>query len=356
MKVVFIANAAAVHTQRWANAIRPHVDDLLVLSERPGKIDGCRVVNLQLVNSRGNKFRTLFYKIRYLFRAWWLLVQEKPDIIHVHYLRADSSILAYLFFPRVIISVWGSDVTRDSGFISLVRFYRRMALSRAAVVTATTQFLAQRTRPYLSTDKPIHVIPFGVSLDHFRSSRGSQRTAAVPMRIGYVKHLRDIYGPDILLKAVSRLRNAATVEIVGDGPLYDSLVKLCADLGLHNVTFHGFIPQERLPHFLNSIDLFVMPTRVPEAFGVAAVEAQAMGIPVVASRIGGIGEAVSDGETGILVTPDDPDALAEAIDRLIEDPALYFRLSRRCRDWVTDKFDWNGNVQQMVDLYRELAP
>jgi glycosyltransferase involved in cell wall biosynthesis len=91
-----------------------------------------------------------------------------------------------------------------------------------------------------------------------------------------------------------------------------------------------------------------------EGFGVAAAEASAAGLPVVATNVYGIPDVVRDGETGILVPPKDPGALAKAVGRLVGDPRLRARLGAAGREYVAKHYDWTENAQQMASIYERL--
>jgi glycosyltransferase involved in cell wall biosynthesis len=104
-----------------------------------------------------------------------------------------------------------------------------------------------------------------------------------------------------------------------------------------------------------AMDIFVMPSvHESETFGIAAIEAQAMSIPVVASRIGGVPEAVLENRTALLVPPRDAGALSQAIMRLIEEPALYQSMSREGRSFVKRSYDWHRNAGRIEALYAQL--
>jgi glycosyltransferase involved in cell wall biosynthesis len=98
-----------------------------------------------------------------------------------------------------------------------------------------------------------------------------------------------------------------------------------------------------------------MPSRwESETFGVAAVEAEAMEVPVVATSVGGVPEAVNNNETGILVPPNDPNAVAVAIAKLLNDPELAARLGKAGREYVRANYDWSENAARMERIYRNL--
>jgi glycosyltransferase involved in cell wall biosynthesis len=177
-------------------------------------------------------------------------------------------------------------------------------------------------------------------------------TSAVTL--GFVKHLRVKYGPEYLIRAmevVVREYPQTRLLMAGSGPLRSSLEALTQQLGLtRTISFLGAVEHRQVPEILKNVDIFVMPS-IQEEFGVAAVEAQAMEIPVVATRVGGVPEVVSDGETGILVEPGNSGQLAQAILTLIENPALRRQMGERGRRHVLDNYRWEDNAALMERLY-----
>jgi glycosyltransferase involved in cell wall biosynthesis len=121
------------------------------------------------------------------------------------------------------------------------------------------------------------------------------------------------------------------------------------------VDFVGRIPHEEVPAFMASLDIFCMPSRwESETFGVAAVEAEAMKVPVVATTVGGVPEAVRDGVTGILVPPNDPLALADAICSLLGNPDKRAKMGEAGREFVRKNYDWMENAGRMKRIYEKL--
>ena len=171
-----------------------------------------------------------------------------------------------------------------------------------------------------------------------------------------MKWLEPKYGAQDLVEALGLLADLPfKATLVGDGPLRESLETRVRELGLaERVQFLGRRPHSEIPELLRGFDLLAMPSR-QEAWGVAAAEASATAIPVVATRIGGIPEVVIDGETGLLVPAQDPPALAAAIRLLAGDPDLRHRLGEAGRERVVSLFAWQRCVDLMVDVYRDAA-
>jgi len=138
-------------------------------------------------------------------------------------------------------------------------------------------------------------------------------------------------GLDVLLRAFAQLQDTEgplNLVLVGDGPLRGQLEKLSVSLGIsEKVQFLGRRGRDRVKQLLHACTVFVLPSR-SEPFGIAIIEAMACEKPVISTKVGGIPEIIEHGRNGILIEPDDPKALTEALIMLIKDPELRFRLAR----------------------------
>ena len=135
--------------------------------------------------------------------------------------------------------------------------------------------------------------------------------------------------------------------LVGYGPYREDLERAASELGIaSHVLFAGKVPHEELLDYFAVSDVFVMPSHVNEAqcdvegFGIVFLEANACGKPVVGGRSGGIPDAIVEGETGLLVDPLSPQAVADALGRLLDDPALARRLGEQGRTRALQDFAW----------------
>jgi glycosyltransferase involved in cell wall biosynthesis len=154
-----------------------------------------------------------------------------------------------------------------------------------------------------------------------------------------------------LLEAAARVPDASFV-VAGDGPDRERLGETARSLGLHDrVCFLGH--RDDVPDLLRSCDVFVLPS-LYEGFPLSVLEAMAAGKPVIATAVGGTPEAVSDGETGFLVPPGDPSALAAAIRAVLSDPVLARRLGSAGRERACRTFSAAEMVRHVVRLYEDI--
>ncbi len=171
--------------------------------------------------------------------------------------------------------------------------------------------------------------------------------------IGSSGRLHPQKGFDVLLRALPALPDV-TALLVGDGRERQPLVALADELGVsERVLVTGWVSNSR--SYLPALDVFVLPSRF-EAFPLAIVEAMLAGLPVVATDVGSVSEAVIDGETGLLVPPEDPDALARALRRLLEDPAERLAMGERGRALARERFTAPTMAAGYESLYAELLP
>jgi glycosyltransferase involved in cell wall biosynthesis len=160
-----------------------------------------------------------------------------------------------------------------------------------------------------------------------------------------------------LLHAFSRIASAfpdVQLMLVGDGPLRADLEQLASELQLRDrVVFAGAKDRADVVEMLHGCSIFALPSR-SEPFGIAVVEAMACGKPVIGTRTGGIPEIIDDGEDGLLVEPDNPDQLAEAILRLLSDASLRERMSARGPSKVRSKFLWEHTASSYERVFERL--
>ncbi len=148
-------------------------------------------------------------------------------------------------------------------------------------------------------------------------------------------------------------------QIAGTGPDQDRLQGLARAFGVENhVRFLGRVPQEALPDLYRQAAIFVLPVREEksarsfEGFGIVFLEASASGLPVVAGRSGGAVEAVQDGKTGILIPPEDPGALSQAVRRLLENPGERKTMGAHGREWVETTMNWDRAAEELAEVLR----
>ncbi len=352
MKICYLADALNVHTQKWARYFVERGNEVHVISFRPAVIDGAQVHHV----------RALFGRAGYVLaanRIRKLVWHMAPDIVHAQHATSYGLVGALTGYHPFFISSWGSDVVWSPRQFFLFDWMLRYNFKRADRVTATSYMLAKATAPFCPPGATVHVIPFGVDTDAFSPPTDKHPGANRSLTVGIVKTLRPRYGIRELILAFYQIADSspdARLVIVGGGEQYAELQALIADLDMgKRITLAGQVGHAQIPRYLQSFDLFVVPSLTDrESFGVAAVEASACGLPVIASRVGGLPEVVLDGQTGLLVPPGDISALAAAMARLLSEPELRARMGQAGRQFVLEHYRWADNAKSMEQLYTEV--
>ena len=285
--------------------------------------------------------------------------RHRADLIHAHFPNPLAD-LACLLAPRkvpVVVS-WHSDIVRQK---AMMRFYaplQHAMLQRAsAVVVATPNHL--KYSQWLSPFKhKVVTIPFGLNLSRFASTPETLQKSASLRHTLRRPHLLLNIGRLVGYKgqryAIEALRNLdAELWIIGTGPLENELRSLAATVGVADrVRWIGDAPDSELPAYLHAADVFVFPSNTPnEAFGLVLVEAMACGKPLIACALqSGVPCVCQNGINGVIVPPNDSNALATALQELLSKDALRRQLGGKGLELSRTEY----SAQVMVERYWRL--
>ncbi|MFA6099456.1 MAG: glycosyltransferase family 4 protein [Patescibacteria group bacterium] len=196
-----------------------------------------------------------------------------------------------------------------------------------------------------------------VSASHEANSAGIPKQVRDDSRtvgmVGVMDRAHPFKGVDVLLKAAAKLPSNVHVLLIGDGDRRGDYEKLAKELGLsERVHFVGHLDRNKLIEALQSMDVFAFPsTSNAEAFGLAMLEAMACGVPVVASDLPGVRAVAKD--AGLIVPVNDPDALAEGLRRLLDDPATRHSFAVAARDKAVS-YNWDNHARALLELYNQI--
>lgn len=294
---------------------------------------------------------------------------EAADIIHLHYpwygvaervlWRAPAKPTVVTFHMDATAGDW------RGGLFSLHRhFAQSFLLKHATKVLVSSQDYAEHSslRSLVAElgDRLVE-LPFGVDTEFFcpgtslQTAEGSQRTV---LFVGGLDRAHSFKGLFELLHAMVRLPEAVSLQIIGDGDQRLSFEERVHRLGLtKRVRFLGRVDRDGLRQAYQEADVLAFPsTSAAEAFGLVALEAQASGIPVVASRLPGVRTVVLDQETGILVEPGNVVELAHALERILADSSLRESLGEAARARVLERYSQKRHVDDLLEMYQTLCP
>ena len=297
------------------------------------------------------------FDISWLSRLRRVVKVQKPDVVHVQnpYPAAGARIaLRGLKVPLVYTehNVWQSfhPATRIANMLTFWLNDVSVAVSHGV----TRSIEAFRLGRYYS--KNVITIPNGIDPEVVR--RDASRSTDVSVAAGSygtVTHLNHSKAPDVLLAASAILRDRgveADCYVVGDGVLARDVQRQRRDLALDRVHLLGMRPDARA--ILARLDVFVISSRF-EGLPMVLLEALALGVPVVATRAGGIGEVITDRKTGLLVPQEDPAALASAIEEVLSDEDLAHDIAAAGRELVETTFHIDSTASSLRRVYEKAA-
>jgi colanic acid/amylovoran biosynthesis glycosyltransferase len=289
--------------------------------------------------------------------AAWRLQRAGVRHLHAHFANAAASVA----MPAAKLAGISFSFTIHAYDIFIDKLLLPAKLEAAAFVASISRFnidYLQKHYPEAAARARLELVRNGIDPGRFHPS---PHPPGVPPRIIAVGRLVETKGFHDLVEACARLRQeglACKCLIVGEGPEAERLQKMVADLQLEDrVELLGQLPPEELLPYFQRADLLAMPACVrnndQDGIPTVLIEAMAMEIPVVATRVSGIPELVRDGESGLLVNPDDPEALAAALARVLADRGLARTLALAGRDWVLSEFNLQRSAARLWELFRE---
>jgi glycosyltransferase involved in cell wall biosynthesis len=233
--------------------------------------------------------------------------------------------------------------------------HRRLAnlvLAEADAVIVTTPELATYVAERARSPKAVHLVPNGVDTRVFRPMPRPPTDAPSVLYVGRLSPQKNLSS---LIAAAAKLRGRldVTLRFVGDGVLRQALADEAAAAGV-NLDLMPVVDHSRLPSIYNAADVFALPSFI-EGHPKVLLEAMSCGLPCIASNVAGSRTTIVDGRTGLLVDPNDPGALADAIERLITDRKAAQALGEAARRKVVEHYDLAMTVAQEIELLRRIA-
>ncbi|MFQ5882559.1 MAG: N-acetyl-alpha-D-glucosaminyl L-malate synthase BshA [Candidatus Methylomirabilales bacterium] len=287
---------------------------------------------------------------------------EGLDLLHVHYAipHAVSAFLAREAVGgrlKVVTTLHGTDITLVGTDPSL-RSITRLAIDMSDRVTAVSSYLALKTRETFQPNRPIRVIPNFVDSAGFRPGQEKEarnRFARPEERLLlHLSNFRPVKRVTDVIRIFARVRQEIPGKLlmVGDGVERPTAQHMARELNVEKEVFF-LSRQEDIPGLMNLADLFLLPSEL-ESFGLAALEAMSCGVPVIASRVGGLPEVVEDGVTGLLYPVGDVEGMVQGALQILTDKALHYRMAQAAHQRVLAHFDAPRIVPQYEALYQEL--
>lgn len=290
-----------------------------------------------------------FFLISLLLSTLALVRRIKPDLLHAHWIIPQGVAIAitgmFIKLPRILLTSHGGDLfTMNS---TLFKHIKTHVASKADAITVVSSAMIKPALRLGAKPEQLHVIPMGVDLKESFIPHYQVRN---PYQLLFVGRMVEKKGIEYLIKAMSHVVQdfpQVKLSVVGDGPYLTIAKTLSLSLKLDNhIEFLGAVENQQLPELYQAAAIFVAPfieakNGDQEGLGLVLVEAMGCGCAVITSDMPAVHDVVIANETGMLVPQRDARALALGVARLLNSPATCNRISRKGREFVSTKFDWD---------------
>ena len=356
------ARTFAVLPPKWPELLTAHA---LALVTRPRRYFRAFALGMRLANPglRGRLW-ALFYFAE-MPVVWRYCRRRGVDHIHVHHLNQASNVAMMaiaLEGPRATGAplTWSYTMHGPDEFADVSQFRLKEKARNASAVACISDFARSQVMAVLDPSEweKLRVIHCGIDPNDFdRPSLPPEFSNArdpTPLRLLYVGRMVPVKGQNLLLDAVAQLRLAGievALTMIGQGPRLGELEREVRARGLESVvTLPGAVSQDVIRSYYAEAHVFVLPS-FAEGVPVVLMEAMAMGLPVVTTRVGGIPELVEHGESGFIIPPGRVDSLVDALTHLARDSQLRQRMGARGRARIKADYDIATSCEQLRDMF-----
>ncbi len=356
MKICLFGDLDCVHVPRAATGLAARGHTVHVCCHHPAELPGVTVQKFAvpapgLRNPRRWQQRQEAYLKGFL---------RKFDVVLICFL-SDWGLTPQLMEQGCLVAFpFGSDIVpppgEDPPSASLSAARLNMLRHAQAIGVAGPRF-AKVVAHFAGLEcERVDLLPIGVDTELFKPRPASDKGVIRPPRVGFFKGFRRVYGAPYLVRAIPSVLDEvplARFDFIGDGPELLLSKQMAGLYGVESaINWHRPQPHRNLPNFLAGWDLSVIPS-LCESFGVAALESAAMQVPVVASDVGGLPDTVLHEQTGLLVPPQAPEALADAIITLLQDTPRRRLMGLTGRAFVKEHYEWDNLLQRWEDVFEK---
>jgi len=362
MKICYIADAGSIHTQKWVRYFAEGGHKVHLISSNPTTQDVFPNVNLFRIKSfqgiRGINHLLSIIQIKKIMN------KINPDILHAHYMTDNGFWGALSGFHPFVVTAWGSDILVRPRESRLSKWMVKFVLKQADLITCDAEHLEHRITELGAERKRIKLIYFGVDTQKFSPGKGDvgfKETLQVEpssLTIISLRSLSPIYDVESLIRAIplvlGNIPNAKFI-IAGDGEQRNYLETLAKSLRVSDrIRFVGRIPNDELPRYLASSDIYVSTALSDAGLAASTAEAMACELPVVITDFGNNRDWVKDGDGGFVIPTKNPVILAEKIVLLLKNEDVRRRFGKINRSVIEERDNYEKEMKSMEEIYLQL--
>ncbi len=356
MRICYIGDGQSIHNHFMIDWFRKRGHSLLFLTDTPEYSPDCEVKAV-VKRHGGGPLRHLLagWRVRAMIRQW------KPDIVHAHNVTGYGYWGALAGFSPLVMTAWGSDLLVFAKNSLLVRKMAQFSLRRADLITADANDLCAVAARLTGKNADVRLLQWGVDLDEFdreltESVRDNYRDGKEIVFLS-TRRLRPIYNIDVIIKAYAAIQSKippSRLIIVGDDFLNDQMKSLCQELQIEQHThFTGWVEREEYVDIMKAADVFIsIPTS--DSTALSLLEAFTARSAVITGDLRANREWITDHQNGLLVEPQNVDALANAMVDAASDKMRINQWSESNRTMVEDRGERHKEMLRLEKMYEEL--
>lgn len=366
MRICYFGDGGSSHTVKWAKYFANKGHDVFLFSYRPFESNNVANIGLHLLREPQFPIKVISFAINTLLDTVEIrraIKKFEPDLIHSHYVTSYGWLGFLSGFHPFVVTAWGSDILVTPKKSRSVRTATKCVLRVCDLITCDAEHIKTPLIELEARPDKITTIYFGIDIHKFKPGPRDEKLCAElgisesPVIIS-LRSLHPIYDIDSLIAAIPVVIKEvpeAKFIIAGDGSEKERLKELAKSLGVwDSVRFIGLIPNDDLPKYLVSSDIYVSTSLSDGGLAASTAEAMACGLPVIITDFGDNRNWVNDGVNGYIIPLKSPEALASKIIHLLHDRGIRERFGRLNRQIIEDKNNWEKEMGKMEKIYEEL--
>ncbi|MCU0652670.1 MAG: glycosyltransferase family 4 protein [Candidatus Pacebacteria bacterium] len=359
MKLCFLAGADSIHSYRWIKYFADKGHQVSWLTLTPNRFGSISNTEIKIFRNFAVKEANAALNVAPVKAA---INRIAPDVFHAHYAGINGIIGALSGFHPFVLTAWGSDILITAQ-LAAFRPVIKAVLERADVITCDAEMVKKELINLGVPSQKIKIIYFGVDTEKFTPG---PKDGAIVEELGLedsvsvisIRSLEPIYDVETLIRAVpeviKEVPNAKFI-VAGRGSQGRKLKEMAAWLECaHHIRFIGWIPQNDLPRYLRTADIYVS-TSLSDSTSVSLLEAMSSGMVPVVTDAGENREILNGGRNGFVVPLRDWRQLARKIVFLIKNSQSRTELKQANRELIEEKYNFRKELDKMEDIYRQLA-
>jgi glycosyltransferase involved in cell wall biosynthesis len=366
VRICYFGDAGSIHTVKWVKYFADNGHKVLLFSYRPLENGNAANIDLHLLKEPKFPIKVISFAINTLLdtiRIRRAIKEFNPDLVHSHYVTSYGWLGFLSGLHPFVVTAWGSDILVTPEKSWSARVATKCVLRACDLITCDAEHIKTPLMELGARSDKINTIYFGIDIQKFKPGLRDEKLCAElgisesPVIIS-LRSLHPMYDIDSLIASIPLVLKEvpeAKFVIAGEGSEKERLKELAKSLGIWgSVRFLGLIPNDDLPKYLVSSDIYVSTSLSDAGLAASTAEAMACGLPVIVTDFGDNRNWVEDNVNGYIIPLKSPEALASKIIHLLHDREIRERFGRLNRQIIEDKNNWEKEMGKMEKIYEEL--